>query len=312
MRSVSVVIATYRRPDVLPGCLAALEAQRVPPSEVIVVDQSPDTRTRDLVAARPARSYPLRYVHSDVAGVSLARNLGWRQAAGEIVAYTDDDAVPDPGWVGALGRAFDATPADMVGGRILPLWEGGERPRWFPASREYLLAIYDPGGALAPFRELDLPMTVNAAIKRAKLASLGGFNERIGARPGWPVTGEDSLLGWRVRETGGSIYYQPDALVHHRVPVSRMRRRFYVRRSYLEGVCLVDVEEKRGLLTPERLDELVRSHRGCYRAQLGKALRRLWRLPWNDPKFIGTVGELALSAGIVDACRRVLQERAVG
>lgn len=309
MRSVSVVIATYRRPDVLPGCLAALEEQRVPPFEVIVVDQSPDTRTRDLVAARPACSYPLRYVHSDVAGVSLARNIGWRHATGEIVAYTDDDAVPDPGWVEALVRAFDVAPADMVGGRILPLWEGGGRPRWFPASREYLLAIYDPGGPLAPFRNLDLPMTVNAAIKRSKLESLGGFNERIGARPGWPVTGEDSLLGWRVRESGGSIYYQPAALVHHRVPSGRMQRRFYVRRSYLEGVCLVDVEDKRGLLTPERLEELVRSHRAHHRAQVFKALRRMWRLPWNDPKFIGTVGELALSAGILDACRKVQQER---
>jgi len=212
-RTVSVVIATYRRPDVLPGCLEALERQRLRPSEVIVVDQSPDSSTRELVTVRRGSGYELRYVHSDAAGVSLARNIGWRLARGEIVAYTDDDAVPDPGWIEAIVEAFESTPADMVGGRILPLWEGGTPPTWFPSSRDYLLAIYDPGGRLAPFPEVSLPMTVNAAITRRKLESLGGFNERIGARPGWPVTGEDSLLGWRVRETGGRIYYQPDALV---------------------------------------------------------------------------------------------------
>ncbi len=306
-RSVSVVIATYRRPDVLPACLDALERQRVRPSEVIVVDQSPDTRTRELVLARGGGD-ALRYVHSQVAGVSLARNIGWRQARGEIVAYTDDDAVPDPGWIEAILRAFESTPADMVGGRILPLWEGGRPPAWIPSSRDYLLAIYDPGGTLSPFPEVSLPMTVNAAITRRKLESVGGFNERIGARPGWPVTGEDSLLGWRVRETGGRIFYQPDALVYHRVSRSRMQRRFFVRRAYLEGICLVDVEEKRGLLTPERLAGMKKHHRRNARRGILRALGRVWRIPWNDPKLIAQLAEVALSRGIVDGCRRLEQE----
>lgn len=307
--SISVVIATYQRSDVLGGCLDALARQRLRPAEVIVVDQSPDPRTRELVAARPARE-AIQYVHSDVAGVSLARNIGWRRARGEIVAYTDDDAVPDPGWLKAFAQAFARTPAAMVGGRILPLWDGGDRPRWFPSERDYLLAIFDPGGPLAPFPDESLPMTVNAAIRRRTIESLGGFDERVGARPGWPVTGEDSLLAWRVRESGGRIYYQPDALVHHRVSRSRMRRRFFVRRAYLEGVCLVDLEDKRGLLTPERRRGMLQYHIRNVRRGVLWALGRAWRLPWNDPRFIGQLGEAALSAGVVDTCRRLEREGA--
>ena len=303
---ISVVVATYRRPDVLPACLEALELQRLPPLELVVVDQSPDTKTRELVEAHASTRFEVRYLHSDVAGVSLARNLGWRAARGEIVAYTDDDAIPDPGWVQAIATAFGNEAVDMVGGRILPRWEGGSRPTWLPPSREYLFALYDPGLPLGPFPDESLPMTVNAAIRRDRLEAVGGFDEGIGARPGWPITGEDSLLAWRVREAGGRIWYQPDALVLHRISPSRAGRRPYLRRCYNEGICLVDVERRRGLLTAERVSAMKAWHERNLRSRaLSAAWRawKVWRSPWDDPGLISRLGEAALSAGIIRMCR---------
>lgn len=149
-------------------------------------------------------------------------------------------------------------------------------------------------------------MTVNAAVKREVVEAVGGFDERIGARPGTSVTGEDSLLAWRVREGGWRIFYQPDALVHHRISRGRMSRRFFLRRAYLEGVCLVEVEQRRGLLTGERRRSLLAFHDRRLRLRwIAAPLRHLSLAPWDDPRVLAGLGEVALSNGVVDACRRL-------
>src|SRR5262245_19833349 len=123
-RRASVIIATYKRPDLIGGCLDALDRQTVSPLEVLVIDQSPDDATRRIVTGRAAGPATVRYFHSEKAGVSLARNIGLREANGDVLAITDADALPEPGWLAALLRALDETPAALVGGKILPLWEG--------------------------------------------------------------------------------------------------------------------------------------------------------------------------------------------
>ncbi|BDG05822.1 glycosyltransferase family 2 protein [Anaeromyxobacter oryzae] len=304
--SVTVIIPTYRRADVLPSCLDGLERQTYAPLEVITVDQSPDERTREIVAARTPRGFAYRYLHSAVAGVSLARNLGLRASKGSLVAFTEDDAVPEPTWIEAMVRAFETTDADLVGGKILPLWEG-PRPPWFPESRAYLVGVFDPGKPLSPFPEGSLPMTGNLVVRRAVVERLGGFDEQAGPRPGRPISGEDSLFAWNALGAGFRIFYQPDAVVHHRVPRARMKRRFYLTRCYREGISLVDVESKRGALTADRLDGMLAWHRRNRWRRAFKALGRLSLAPWNDPKLLEQLGEAALSAGIVATCRDVLR-----
>jgi GT2 family glycosyltransferase len=308
--AVSVIIPTYRRPDVLPSCLDGLERQTHPPHEVIVVDQSPDARTRDCVLARAPSRFSYRYLHSDVAGVSLARNLGLREAKGSVVAFTEDDAVPEPGWIASLVDAFETTSADLVGGKILGLWEG-TRPPWFPSSRAYLVGVFDPGGDLSPFPDGSLPMTGNLAVRREVIERVGGFDEAAGPKPGRPISGEDSLFAWHALGAGFRIFYQPEAVVHHRVPRARMKRSFYLRRCYREGVSLMDVEHKRGILTPERLDAMVAWHRKNARRRFRHALGRVSLAPWNDPKVLEDLGEAALSAGVVSTCLKLRRGEAV-
>jgi GT2 family glycosyltransferase len=308
---ISVIIATYRRPDLIGGCLDALDRQSAPPLEVIVVDQSPDSRTRDIVQGRPAGPATVRYLHSDRAGLSLARNIGVRASHGSIVAFTDDDALPEPGWLEAIALAFASTDprAGLVGGRILPLWER-PRPRWFPASYEYLLPVFDPGGGLAPFPKGCLPPGVNLAADREVVDRIGGFHEDVGQRPGWNATGDDSYFAWRAIEAGIPIYYQPAAVVLHRVPASRLSRRFLLGRCYLEAIALLDVEEKRGILTVERLQGHVRWHRRSLLRKTASLAALPSLAPWNDPRVLETLCHVALSVGILRRGRRLLAQLA--
>jgi GT2 family glycosyltransferase len=293
---ISVIIPTYCRADVIGECLDALDRQSLPPLEVIVVDQSPDTMTRDIVEGRPL----VRYLHSDHAGVSLARNIGIRASCGSLFAFTDDDALPEPGWLEAIACAFASTNprAGLVGGRTLPLWEK-PRPGWFPAFYEYLLPVFDPGGSLAPFPQRSLPMTVNLAVDRKALDEIIGFHEGLGRRSGWSVTGEDSHFAWKAVEAGIPIYYQPEAVVRHRVPASRMNRRFLLKRCYEEGISLLDVEEKRGILTSERLEAHIRWHRRYLLRRVASLATLPSFSPWNDPRVLETLSQIALSVSIV-------------
>jgi GT2 family glycosyltransferase len=303
---ISIIIPTYCRADVIGECLDALDRQSLPPLEVIVVDQSPDTMTRNMVEGRPL----VRYLHSDHAGVSLARNIGIRASRGSLLAFTDDDAVPEPGWLAGFMAAFACADRPLlVGGRILPLWEK-PRPRWYPSSHEYLLPVFDPGGGLAPFPQGSLPMTVNLAVDREALDKIIGFHEGLGRRSGWRVTGEDSHFAWKAIEAGIPIYYQPEAVVRHRVPASRMNRRFLLKRCYEEGISLLDIEEKRGILTDERLRSHVRWHRR-HALKRAAALATFPSLaPWDDPRVIEALSQISLSVSIVRRGHHLLSDLA--
>jgi glycosyltransferase involved in cell wall biosynthesis len=307
---ISVIIPTYRRPELIGGCLDALDRQSTPPLEVIVVDQSPDSKTRDIVQGRSAGSAPVRYLHSDRAGVSLARNIGIRESRGALLAFTDDDALPEPRWLESIAAAFVAThpSAGLVGGRILPLWEK-PRPPWYPSSFEYLLPVFDHGGGLAPFPQGSLPMTVNLSVTREVIDKLGGFHEEVGPRTGWRISGEDSHFAWKAIEACVPVYYQPEAVVLHRVPASRMTRRFLLDRCWLEGISLLDIEEKRGILSDERL----RGHIGWHRRRALQKVASLAKFPsvlfWNDPRVLEALGGAATNLSIVHRARQLLALR---
>jgi GT2 family glycosyltransferase len=172
---VSVVVPTFRRPELLARCRAALAAQTLPADqyEVIVVE---DTRAE---------------------GPATARNRGWRQAAGELIAFTDDDTVPDPNWLAAGLAAFDADPGlAAVGGRtVVPL------P---PVPTDY--QRNEGGLATAEF------ITANCFVRRRVLEAVGGFDERF--RAAWR---EDSDLHFTLLERGLKVGKVPEAVVVHPV-----------------------------------------------------------------------------------------------
>lgn len=199
----SIVVPTYKRPALLDRCLAAILAQDADPAsyEVIVADDADSGKTRGQVlewALRfEERGTPLHYVAvgGPPHGPAAARNRGWRAAAGAVVAFTDDDCVPAPGWL-AAGLEALAKGADAAWGRlVMPL------P---PNPTDYELDA--AGLASAEF------VTANCFCRKDALRAVGGFDE--GFTAAWR---EDSDLYFSLMERGFGIVHAPKAVVEHPV-----------------------------------------------------------------------------------------------
>jgi len=211
---ISVVICTRDRPEALRSCLRSVAGSTRRPCEVVVVDQSSDGHTAEVIEKFSAASpFPLRYLHLDTVGHTKARNAGIRASRGQIIAFTDDDCVVDAGWLDAVSREFARSPANCVCGQTRPA-SHQERPR--PAL---LSTLNHHRRRLV--RGKHNPITVgrgnNMAFRKDDLVRLGGFNEQIGV--GTSVyAGDDLDLFYRLLEAGGSIMHAPDAIVLHAQP----------------------------------------------------------------------------------------------
>ena len=194
MSELSVVVATRNRETLLRKLLDALAAQSDQDFELVVVDDGSTDGTAALLEAHGAARV-LR--HERPRGPATARDEGWRSAGGSLIAFTDDDCVPSPGWVAALKRAVHADPGAAVMGRTLP--DPGARRS--PFTRTVLIERAGP-----PYE------TCNILYPRELLERIGGFDRSFPA----PV-GEDTDLGWRAARAGARFAYAPEALVHHAV-----------------------------------------------------------------------------------------------
>jgi GT2 family glycosyltransferase len=198
---LSIVVPSYRRPKLLGRCLNALVNQRIDPAlmEIVVADDAALGSTREQIEAIAEHSaMPLRYIPVTANhGPAAARNAGWRAARGDVIAFTDDDTIPDSGWAAAGLRAFERDPelAAATGCTDVPL-----PPRPTDYERN------ESGLATAEF------ITANCFIRRSVLAAIGGFDERF--RAAWR---EDSDLHFTLLEGGMKVIKIPEAVVIHPV-----------------------------------------------------------------------------------------------
>lgn len=198
---VSVVVPTFRRPALLARCLAALLAQRLAPDafEILVVDDGRDAETRR-IALQAAATSPVRvrYLEAGPAGgPAAARNVGWRAASADIIAFTDDDCIPSRSWLQAGLDAILAGVDGACGQVIVPIPE-------HPTDYQRDTA----GLERAEF------VTANCFYRRRALAAVGGFDPRF--RLAWR---EDSDVFFGLMERGLPLAYAPAAMVVH--PVRR-------------------------------------------------------------------------------------------
>jgi GT2 family glycosyltransferase len=224
---LSVAIATCGRPLALSQCLDAIAAQTIRPNQIIVVDQHPLPETR---ASIDRSGLAVDYREQRKLGLSASRNLALSLAKGTVLAVTDDDCFPDPGWVAALLQAFrSASPPNAVTGPILP--PVGEAP---PAM--YALSLR-PSRDTRLFSSRTIPWAVgsgaNFAAEVAILKRIGGWDERLGVgTPG--MAAEDCEIIDRLLTAGGSIRYDGGAAIHH--DWQTRERRKATRWSYGYGI----------------------------------------------------------------------------
>ncbi|WDD92902.1 glycosyltransferase [Burkholderia sp. FERM BP-3421] len=215
--NISVLVPTYRRPDDLARCLAALARQRRAPDEVIVVARRDDAATHARLADPAVRGgLTLRVAAVDAPGQVAALNRGLEAARGDVIAITDDDAAPRADWLARIAAAFGADPAlGALGGRD---WVH-EKGRLLDAARPLVGRLRASGRIVGNHhlgvggaREVDLLKGANMSYRRAAIAGLR-FDTRLrgaGAQPH-----NDLAFSLGVKRAGWKLVYDPAVAVDH-------------------------------------------------------------------------------------------------
>jgi hypothetical protein len=237
--SISVVVPSIvERTDELERCLTSLEALDYEDVEIVLVDNRPVRPVDDALPALLRRHPSLRCVHQPRRGISAARNAGVLAATGDVVAFTDDDVRVDRGWLTALGRRFAEHPDEtVVTGLVFPEeletsaqldYEGhyggfgGVRNfspahvRPVPGNRGRVAELDDAGHEVRRFAVYGIGAFgagANMAFRRPFLLE-HGFDQFLGT--GTPARGGEDLAALvDVLWSGGSLGYEPAAVVHH-------------------------------------------------------------------------------------------------
>ena len=220
-RSVSVVVSTLDRAGWLDRALTALLLQHHPAFEVIVVA---GPCIDDTYAVLRRFEDIVRSARCPVANLSISRNIGLRLACGDIVAFLDDDAVPEPDWLERLCEPYADPAVGAVGGYIRDHTGVAFQCRVMVADRfgeareagTLADARLDPPG---PDVERYLSLTgANASFRRSALLDIGGFDE------GYAYFLDETDACLRLAEAGWRLSVEPGAQVHHAYAPSALRR----------------------------------------------------------------------------------------
>jgi GT2 family glycosyltransferase len=195
-----VVVCSYNGAATIGQTLAELERLNYPDYEVIVVDDGSTDETATIAA-----KHKMCLIRTANNGLSAARNVGLHAATGEIVAYIDDDAYPDPDWLTYLAAAFARGDHAGIGG-----------PNFAPRGGGMIAdcVANAPGGPMHVLLSDDVAEHipgVNMAYRRDRLIAVEGFDHRF------RIAGDDVDLCWRLQERGWTLGFAPAAVVwHHR------------------------------------------------------------------------------------------------
>jgi glycosyltransferase involved in cell wall biosynthesis len=222
-------------------CLESVQHQALEEFELLLVDNSPDAELRSRIEAfNTGARIPARYVPEPRLGLHNARHAGARAASGDVLVFTDDDAIFDSRWLAAYANAFEAhSEMAAAGGPVLPDWEAPP-PTWLAALMQADPTMFPVLSLLNLSTEFQLTRDgiffgVNMAIRRQALFAAGGFNPEIfGDR--WLGDGETGL-NRKLWARGHMIGYVPDAVVHHYVPRERMTLAYLRKRQANDGAC---------------------------------------------------------------------------
>jgi GT2 family glycosyltransferase len=205
---ITVVIPTYERPAQLQSCLAGLAQTTYTRDrfEVIVVDDGGSVPLGPVVE-RYTEHLDLRLERQANAGPAAARNAGASRARGGLLAFTDDDCVPDRDWLSALARAAASHPGHLLGGRTINRLTGNA---YSAASQHLVSYLYEYSQARPTPGWSRFFASNNLALPRSDFERIGGFDVAFPL-----AAGEDRDFCDRWNAHGLPMLYVPDACVWH-------------------------------------------------------------------------------------------------
>jgi glucosyl-dolichyl phosphate glucuronosyltransferase len=250
----SIIICSHNRSDDLSECVASVVPQLGGQAELIVVDSASgpeeQAKARNLVPLYP----DLKLVRVDQPGLSLARNSGVRQAAGEWVIFLDDDVIPFADWASQLERALEGAPLNqaVIGGGIIPRWPKGVNGRNLSKRWKMFLSLAEdekPGKA----SEGAAVNGANYAIRRRVLSEIGGFPENLGRIGQSLISGDEAHVTQRALDAGWEVDFDPSFKVYHKISSERLTMSWILRRTYWEGFSAARVFRSRAMAVPSSM-----------------------------------------------------------
>jgi GT2 family glycosyltransferase len=242
--TVTVIVTTYskERANHLLDCLQSIRKQTLEPKEILLVLDNPELKSF-YASKLPQEVKVLTSV--DSWGSSFARNTGIREARGEVVAFIDDDATADKDWLKNLAENYASSEVVGVTGFVAPVWQNGQRPYWFPEELDWVIGCSHKG--LPPEKSfVRNPIGCNMSFRKEIIDKVGYFEGRFGAQPSrLLMRSEEAELSLRILRANpdGRIIYDPSAIVYHKVPTTRTRMKYIMRRSFYEGFSKRVLEE---------------------------------------------------------------------
>lgn len=228
LASLSVCIATYRRPALLASLLDDLRAQHRPPQQIVVVDNDPDASARGVVDGKrnPGWQVEIVYAVQPVKNISLTRNCALAHANGQWIAFIDDDERAPPDWLATLESCAVRFGAEAVLAPVTPVLPP-HAPGWIRRG-----AFYNgprmPTGTVVPRNVLRIG---NALLSARCLAPLSPpFDPAFGL-----TGGEDGDMLMRLAQSGTRIIWCDEAVVREPVPDSRLSASWLLRRALRGG-----------------------------------------------------------------------------
>lgn len=287
---LSVVVVSAGRPRALARCLTGLFQMRTIRAEVIVV------ACADGLAV--ARALPfanrLTLLPQTAENISAARNAGWAVAAGDVVAFIDDDAVPEPGWAEALLAGFADPSIAAVTGPVIG--RNGISLQWGRMAVDALGHDRWLDHAAQPTKDEALKLHgTNMAIRRDVSTQTGGFDT------GFAFYLDETDLTLRLAGAGFGLAYLPGAVVHHGFAASRRRNADRI------PLDLFDIGASSALFlrkhAPDDIDEALSRLESDQRARLMRLARQRKIGPDQMRRLLES-----LRAGIADGRMRASDE----
>jgi len=233
---VSVVLCTYAESmyEDFTEAAESILSQDYDDVELVVVVDGDNSLHQLIKQDMNSRENVILHCNNKNLGLSKSRNVGVELSSGDVVAFIDDDAVSDPEWIDELVSAYEQHNAIAVGGKMIPRWVAG-KPSFLPEEFYWLVGVTHRGFADGP-GEVRNTFGSNISFRSGVFEELGGFDADMGRQGDKNLQSEETLLCAEMQtKFGKGVWYNPNAVVEHKVFKYRTEFCWLVDRAFWQG-----------------------------------------------------------------------------